>query len=156
MQQCGCSCKLGEKSQINKFLSRKLIIQPGLGAWIIYSGKLWALCMERATLCDWVERFVSSSWNRNVIKTTPTSSHNSWTWKCLSSAFPETPRRGQVLHVGESSFMTFDFWHFFLRSLSSFAPFVIDSSVLFTAGNVFFTTSFMIHFQFHIFTEIVQ
>lgn len=116
MQQCGCSCELGEKSQINKFLSRKLIIQPGLRAWIIYSGKLWALCMERAARCDWVERFVRSSRNRNVIKTTPTPSHNSWTWKCISSAFFETPRRGQVLHVGEARS-----WHLTFDIFSSFA-----------------------------------
>lgn len=71
-------------------------------------------------------------------KSTPTSSHNSWTWKCISSAFSETPRRGQVLHVGEARSwrLTFDIffrWAAFLRSWLT--------RVLFTAGNVFFTTS---------------
>lgn len=71
-------------------------------------------------------------------KSTPTSSHNSWTWKCISSAFSETPRRGQVLHVGaaRSWRLTFDIffrWAAFLRSWLT--------RVLFTVGNVFFTTS---------------
>lgn len=107
MQKYVCSCKLGESFQINKFLSRKLIIHPGLPAWIIYSRKLWVLCTERVfTVCEEIHQLVVES--KRHQSSTP-SSHNSRTWNCISSAHLPTPCRGQVVHVEVRSWrLTFD------------------------------------------------
>lgn len=122
-------------AQINKFLSRKLIIHPGLRAWIIYGGNLRALCMERAA------RFISDEIRRGIEASSklPSSSHNSRTWKCISSAFSlsNNPPPRSSAACRRNSFMTFDFWHFFLDWAALLRSWL--TRVLFTAGNVFFT-----------------